>query len=77
MGGIAGAVLVMIPTVLTTAVLLGVHTQVGETAQAPEPGRPFDAVPQVWRNCPRCFSRSYVMAPGGIVPPCPCIGGEV
>jgi len=76
MGSIIGAVLVIIPIVLTTAILLGAHTRIAKTVQ--EPGRPFGAVAgQVWRNCPRCSSRSYVMAPGGIVPPCPCIEGEV
>jgi len=37
-------------------------------------GRPFGAIAaSAWRHCPRCARAEFVLAPGGIIPPCPCL----
>lgn len=57
-------------TVSAAYLVLGKHWK-----PAAEPhGRPWGALaPTLWRHCPRCAQDGYVLAPGGNIPPCPCL----
>lgn len=71
MTGVLAVAAVLVLIASTAYLVLGKHL----TPPAPTwDGRPFGAVaPTLWRHCPRCARAEYVLAPGGTIPPCPCL----
>ena len=71
-GAVAAAVLVVLLVSAATYFVLG---KVFTPPTTPVwDGRPFGAIaPTLWRHCPRCARAEFVLAPGGTIPPCPCL----
>lgn len=72
MNGALAVGVVMVLIVSIAYLVLGKH--LAPPAAPAWDGRPFGAVaPSAWRHCPRCARAEYVLAPGGTIPPCPCL----
>ncbi|WP_035796357.1 hypothetical protein [Kitasatospora mediocidica] len=67
-------VAVVLLALIAAATYLALGKHLAPPAAAQPAGRPFGAVaPTLWRHCPRCARAEYVLAPGGTIPPCPCL----